>query len=229
MLIIIYQHKRNGITVICGGYGSGKSEIAVNFALKQREIHHPVAIIDMDIVNPYFRSREAQNAFAANDIELVAPAGELATSALPALPGKIYSVLRSENIETIIDLGGDDIGAKAMARFSHQLNDYEMFMVVNVLRPFQENEEQIADLARSIEQQSKLKITGLINNTNLLRETDEIMIMDSYPVIEAAAKRLNVPIVYTSLTRNYVEKYGFPPKATPFFIIDLHLSPSWRK
>jgi len=231
-LSIIKNNKLKGspVTIICGGYGSGKSEISVNYVIKKKDEFDKVAIVDLDIVNPYFRSREAYEIFQKKDIELIAPEGELRNSALPALPGKIYSVLKNDDIMTIVDLGGDDTGAKVLARYHKDIPEhYEMFMVVNPARPYQDSARKIIKLANDIEFRSRKKITGIINNTNLLSLTSNEFIEENYEIIKTAAKELDLPIIFTAISKEHIKKQGKPKIDSEIFELDLQLSPSWRK
>lgn len=224
------EEKFSPVTIICGGYGSGKSEISINYALKQRTKFNKIAIVDLDVVNPYFRSREAHKLFCNNDIELIAPEGEFRNSALPALPGKIYSLLKNDDIMTIVDLGGDENGAKVLARYHKEIPEhYEMYMVINPARPYQDSLEKIIKLKRSIEFKSRQKITGIINNTNLLTETSNEYIEQKFAIIEEVAKITKLPIVFTAVSRELLAKYGQPKIDSSIFELDLQLSPSWRK
>lgn len=220
----------SSVIIICGGYGSGKSEISVNYVLKKRHEFKKVAIVDLDIVNPYFRSREAYKLFEKEDIELIAPKGELRNSALPALPGKIYSVLKNDKVMTIVDLGGDETGAKVLARYHNDIPDYyEMFMVVNPARPYQDSAEKIVKLAQDIELKSRKKITGIINNSNLLAETSMNYLEENFEIVKEAAEKLNLPIVFSAIPKEFIEINGKPKIESDIFELDLQLSPSWRK
>jgi len=186
--------------------------------------------VDLDIVNPYFRSREAHKLFKERDIELVAPEGELRNSALPALPGKIYSVLKNDDIMTLVDLGGDDTGAKVLARYHKDIPEYyEMYMVVNPARPYQDTVEKIVKLSEDIEYKSRKKITGIINNTNLLTLTSNDYIEENFSIVKNAADQLDLPIIFTAVSKEHINKYGKPKIDTEIFELELQLSPSWRK
>lgn len=217
-------------TIFCGGYGSGKSEIAVNYAIAMKQLKNKVAIADLDIVNPYFRSREAKEFLEKQNVEVVIPKGKLNTADLPALPADIYRILKNPEIYAIIDVGGDDVGARVMGRFSDRIpEDTKMFLVVNPARPFQSSGEKIKILAEGIMKTSKVKINGIINNTNLLYETSNEHIEECFSIVEEAAKLMQVPIVFTAIDKNRVKDNVYPNIDTKFFSLDLQLSPEWRK
>lgn len=218
------------VTIFTGGYGSGKTEIAVNYALKLADTGKKVAIVDLDIVNPYFRSREAEQIFAQANVLLVAPRGRLRTADLPALPPEIISVLRDPDMYVVLDVGGDDIGATALGRFkSHIPKDFSMFLVVNPARPFQSTAEKILGLATKISRAARLPISGLVCNANLRDETTKAFIEEGYKIVESAADLLGVDVVFTTVTKQVREKEGAPRVGSPLFTIHLYMLPPWQK
>ena len=218
------------VTIICGGYGSGKSGISVNYVLDAKKSNDKISIVDLDIVNPYFRSREAHKVFQEKGIELIAPEGELRNSALPALPAKVYGSLKDDEVMTLVDLGGDDTGAKVLARYEKHIPDnYQMYMVINPARPLQDSSQKILQLIENIEYTSRKKITGLINNTNLLHETNIMYIEDNFHIVEEVSEKLNKPILFTTVNSEIIKKEGMPQISSEVFQLDLQLSPKWRK
>lgn len=217
------------VIIFTGGYGSGKTEIAVNYALKLAKEMNNVALIDLDIVNPYFRSREAAEILEAAGVKVVAPKGKLRTADLPALPGEIYQVLHDPNTQVVIDVGGDDVGATVLGRFySHIPKNYAMWLVMNPARPFQSEPEQVVSLARKIEQRSRQNITGIINNSNLLYETNSKYIEDNYPIIQETARLMALPIVFSAVDIALINREGMPDITSEVLAMNLHMSPEWR-
>lgn len=190
---------RKNITVISGHYGSGKSEIAVNLSV-QKNIN---ILIDLDIVNPYFRSREAEKILKEHDVEAVSsPLGNLTNSDLPYLSARMYAPFYNLKIKAIYDLGGDNVGAKVFRQFSDfDLTDVDHLLVINVYREETENKDKIIKMIKSIEGSSGLKIKGLINNTNLLKETKKEDIYYGQDIILEVSKELNLDIVYTCVSK----------------------------
>lgn len=185
------------ITVISGHYGSGKSEVAVNLAvLKKVDM-----LIDLDIVNPYFRSREAETTLNNNKVEVVSsPLGNLTNSDLPYLSARMYAPFHNEKIKAIYDLGGDNVGAKVFRQFSDfSYEGIVHLVVVNVFRSETKTKDKIIEMIKSIEGSSGLKVTGLINNTNLLKETKAEDILYGQKIILDVAKELNLKIIYTCI------------------------------
>lgn len=188
---------RKNITVISGHYGSGKTEVSLNLAI----LNKVDMLIDLDIVNPYFRSREAEDKLEELNIEVVSsPLGNSPGSDLPYLSARIYAPFHNENIKAIIDLGGDDVGAKVFRQFGDfNLDDVDHLFVVNVFRDRTSTKEGIIKTVKEIEGSSGLKVKGLINNSNLLRDTTIEDLIYGEQIIKEAAKELNLEIIYTTI------------------------------
>ena len=162
--------------ILTGHFGSGKTEIAINLAIKiKSEVAEgtEVALIDLDLVNPYFRSREAEKVVREAGVQLILPSAELMHSDLPEIPRGIFTVLNqavSEDWRVIIDLGGDDQGALVLGHLRQQLIDggYELWVVVNPYRPFNQDLAGIESTVRRIEAAGRIKVTGLVSNPHLV-------------------------------------------------------------
>ena len=159
------------IRIITGHYGSGKSEFSVNYALKLRgEIEGRLAISDLDVVNVYFRSRGMKDLLEEKGIHVIASSVDAPTLDIPALSAEIHTPLLNKDYNNIIDLGGDKVGATVIARYRDMIDDedYDMFFVVNANREKTQTAEEVMGYIDEIEAASKLKVTGLINNTHML-------------------------------------------------------------
>jgi len=189
------------ITVLVGAYGSGKTEIAINAVQYLEPFYDQVAIADLDIVKPYFRTREFHLRLVKQNIRVIMPTGVMAQADLPALPPEVYAVLQSETIKLILDVGGDDAGATALAQYHRYFTDegYEMLMVINTCRPFARNPEEIAELRERIEHRSRLKVTGLVSNTNLGAETTAEVILRGHEIIQRVAAISGLEIIFTAV------------------------------
>ncbi len=131
---------------------------------------------------------------------------------------------------TLVDLGGDETGSRALARYVNHIPDnYQMYMVINPARPYQDTVEKILHLAEKIEYTSRKNLTGLINNTNLLHETNLKFIEDNFSLIEEVSNKLKKPIIYTSVDNRLIEDEGLPKINSEIFKLNLQLSPTWRK
>ncbi len=196
------------IKIITGHFGSGKTEISINLSLMEKENHDKVAITDLDVINPYFRSREVRSHFEEKEIELIAPKGELATADLPIVSGETNRVLHDPNYHLIIDVGGDKDGATALGQYYNDLKNlnYEMIFVINTNRPYVSTVEGMKATIKQIERVSRLKVSGLINNTNLGLETSLAVIEKGYEIALQASKQLDLPLLYTTISNNLLEE-----------------------
>ncbi len=189
------------IRIIIGHYGSGKTEFSVNYTMKLKEVSDgKVAIADLDIVNLYFRSREKQEMFEKKGIEVLASSIEGSALDLPAVSADIITPLEDSSYDYVVDVGGDSVGARVLGRFKNYIKDgdYDMFMVVNANREQTMDIEGIKRHKQTIEATSRLKITGFINNTHLVRETTLEDVLRGDRLLKEASKELGVPIRYVS-------------------------------
>ena len=189
------------VTLFCGHYGSGKSNLAVNLALRLRGQGLPVALADMDIVNPYFRSADAERELTDAGIEVVRLPFANSNVDLPALPSALYGLMQRRDVHAVLDVGGDDRGALALGRFTPYLreeNDYEMLYVVNFRRPLTMTAEEALEVLREIEVAAGLPFTGIVNNTNLGRETTAETVEASTAQAERLCALTGLPLVFTA-------------------------------
>ena len=189
------------IRIIIGHYGSGKTEFAVNYTLKLAEAGKKVAIADLDIVNPYFRSREKTAMFESKGIKVIGSSlGVNVGADLPALSAGILAPLQNESYNLVLDVGGDAVGARVLARYHKYFNEgsYDMFCVINAYRPGTQNVEDTIKHIKDIEVQSRAKVTGLINNTHLLRDTSVDDVLAGQKLAKEVSKKLDLPIKYVS-------------------------------
>jgi len=192
---------KNRINIFCGHYGSGKSEISVNTAFILKEKFDDVLLADMDIVNPYFRSFDAKTALESRGIKVVAPMYANTNVDIPVVGSEISVAFRHKSRRVILDVGGDEDGATILGRFCHEINknEYDMFFVLNRARPMTINPEETLTHIREIEAASRLKITGIINNTHFLEETTVDDIMYGLELSREIEKRTGIPIFATSV------------------------------
>ena len=212
------------INIVTGHYGSGKTEIAINMALKLRKEHENVVICDMDIVNPYFRTNDIRKFLEDKGIRVIASDYASTNIDLPLLPGDILSVFTDKSVHAVLDLGGDDDGAVALGKYHAYLKDedYDMFFVLNALRPDTSSIEDIKSLAQNIQIMSRAKITGLINNTNLSYLSEAKHLLESLDFADEAASALGVPLAYTAGTKEILN--SLPEKMkNKAFCLDLFM------
>ena len=185
------------ITIIAGHYGSGKSEISVNLALANKVDY----FVDLDIINPYFRTRALDQLFEEHGIHLVESTVKgMLNSDMPYVSGEGAVPFVNTNLTAIYDLGGTENGARVLVQFVDRATDFEnidFLCTVNIYRPETATAEKILQTITLLEAETQLKITGLINNTNLMDETTEQDIIDGEEVLKEVSKQLQIPIVYT--------------------------------
>lgn len=184
------------INIFCGHYGSGKSEISVNAAFMLKEKASKVLMADMDVVNPYYRSADARKALEDEDIKVVAPLFANTNVDVPAIGPEISIGLKDKSHNVIIDVGGDEDGSRVLGRYYHEIvkNEYDMFFVFNRSRPMTVNFEETLSYIREIEAASRLKITGLINNTHFLDQTTVEDIMYGLELAQEISQETLIPI-----------------------------------
>lgn len=190
------------VTLLCGHYGSGKTNVAVNMAYDQKAKYDRVAIADLDIVNPYFRTKDSAEDFKAQGIELICSEYAGSNVDIPALPQQIYSICDQKDKQVIIDVGGDDRGAYALGRISPGIleeNNYEMLFVINCFRPLTRDAESTIEVMREIEDAAKIKFTAIVNNSNLGEETKREDVLKSLAYAEKISQKTGLPIKCTSV------------------------------
>lgn len=192
------------ITLFAGHYGSGKTNIAVNYAFKIKESNLPVIIADLDIVNPYFRTKDSEEDFNNKGIELISSAYSNSNLDIPALPSQIYRTVQDTSKYAIIDVGGDEQGAVALGRyvpFILEENNYDMFFVANCFRPLTQTPEDALVVMREIEAACGLSFTAVVNNSNLGNETTAEDILSSIEYINKLSEISGLPIAFTSVEK----------------------------
>lgn len=221
----------NRITILVGNYGSGKTELSLNLSLDFANQDKQVALVDLDIVNPYFRSRERAELLVSRGVMPVLPQSEYIMSEAPALSPEITGYLANLDYHVIIDVGGDNTGATALGRFSEILDEekYEMYLVVNVNRPDTDSPEKVIAMLSSIEGASGLKVTGLVNNTNLAWETDLSVILEGQAIIEQVSIQTGLPIAFVAVERNLLKKIRHSLLGHKIFPVNILMRLQWAQ
>lgn len=195
------------IRIIIGHYGSGKSEFSMNYVTKLRDLTDAkVAISDLDIVNVYFRTREKRDFLQSKNIMPIDSSIQATSLDLPAVSAQVTAPLTDKSYDYVIDVGGDDVGARVLGRFSHlvEKDDYDMFCVVNANREQTQTTSDVINHIRAIENSSKLKVTGLINNTHLVRETTIDDILKGQELVKEVSNITNIPIKYVTCLESLI-------------------------
>lgn len=200
------------ITLFAGHYGSGKTNIAVNYAFKLRQQGLEVAVADLDIVNPYFRTKDSEKELKKAGIRLICSEFASSNVDLPSLPQDIYSVIDDRSEYAVMDIGGDDRGAYALGRYSESIvreNDYEMYLVINMYRPLTRDAYSTLEVMNEIEKAASMKFTAIINNSNLGEETTSQDVLGSLKYADEVSKLTGLPVAMTTVKKTlYKELYG---------------------
>ncbi|MBZ4663466.1 MAG: ATP-binding protein [Caloramator sp.] len=218
------------IRIFTGHFGSGKTEISINYAIKLRNEGKKVCIADLDIVNPYFCTRDEKDYLESLGIRVIATPKEMANAELGTIPLETLSVFNDKSYDVVLDVGGDDQGAVALGQYNRYFNmeDYDMYFVINTTRPFTKDVDGILEYIRDIEAASRLKVKYLINNSNLSYETKIEDILNGQNIVEEVSKKTNIPIKYTVVREDLVEEVKDKIK-NEIFPIKIFMLPPWRK
>lgn len=213
------------LIVIAGHYGSGKTNLAVNYALRLAESGRSVTLADLDIVNPYFRAADAADVLRAAGAELIAPVYANTNLDIPALPPSIQGVFADRTRTAVFDVGGDDAGAVALGQYSRFFAEepYEFYYVINGRRLLTETPEDCAALLAEIENASRLRATGIINNTNLGCETTPQLVRDSAGFAAETARLTGLPLICTAAARPVAAELA----GEDIFPLDLYTRTYW--
>ena len=194
------RYKR--VTLIAGHYGSGKTNIAVNMALDLAKQKDNVAIADLDIINPYYRTLDSRAELEAAGVRLIVSPFAHSNLDIPALPQEMYAVVDDRSLNCIIDVGGDDTGAVALGRLAPKLreeDEYDMYLIVNRFRPLTRTAEEVAEVRLEIEAACGLRFTGVINDSNLGALTTAETVLSSVQFGKDCAKATGLPLVATTI------------------------------
>lgn len=190
------------MTLLAGHYGSGKTNIAINLALTQKRAGFDVTVADLDIVNPYYRTKDSEDELKAAGVELICSAFANSNVDVPALPQELYRIVDDRDRRMVVDIGGDDRGAFALGRFASRLkeeNDYEMCLVLNRYRPLTSDVKDAVTVMREIEAAGHLPFTAIINNSNLGAATKPEDVLASVDYAAKISEETGLPIVLTTV------------------------------
>ncbi|HQD30598.1 MAG: hypothetical protein WAP56_05290 [Acetivibrionales bacterium] len=188
------------IVIFTGHFGSGKTEVAVNYALQAAGKGKKTAIIDLDIVNPFFRTADARNTLEAEGIKVITPIYANTNVDVPSLPAEISGMFEDRSYNVIIDVGGDDLGARAVSRYRDQIvrEDYIHYFVVNTRRPMTRTKEEIVKMILEIQSSANLKVDKLVNNANILDASTPELLAEAARILEAVSAELSIPVGFVS-------------------------------
>lgn len=214
------EHKR--LTLFAGHYGSGKTNIAVNYALHLAKEGKQVCIADLDIVNPYFRTADSRQELESAGVELISPQFANSNVDLPALPAQAYKLVQDKRCYGIMDIGGDDRGAYALGRYvpyMKQEKNYRMVYVANCYRPLTRTAAEALEVMQEIEAACGLAFTDIVNNSNLASETDVQAVLNSRDYIQELSERSGLPVFMTTVRADLAERLcGQIPNVLPLHL-----------
>lgn len=196
------------VTVFMGHYGSGKTFVSVNYAIELARRGKAVSIYDLDIVNPYFRTVDAEKTLAKENVELVVSPFAETNVDIPAMNSKSYKMLDDKSRYAVADIGGDERGALALGRFRDRLveeNNYDSLLVINKFRFETRSVDGVLQIKDEIERSGKLSFTGIVNNSNLGEDTTVDDILGGIEFAEKVSKASGLPIKFTSVRRNLID------------------------
>jgi hypothetical protein len=219
------------ISIFTGRFGTGKTEVAINYALALAELDGSVTLTDMDVVTPYFRTRDMTERLKPRGVEVVAPADFARDIHLPAVSARIWGTLQHEDGLTVMDVGGDSQGARAIGQFKALIerSGYIMYLVVNPYRPFNATVERIAQTVADIEANSRLETGALVSNPNLIADTTLQIVQAGHRLVEQAGEELGLPIAFLCVEERLLEGGVEDLCAQPILPLARHFLPPWEE
>lgn len=220
----------NDVVIIVGSYGSGKTEIAVNLAVHQKQLGKRVKVADLDLVNPYFRTREARSQLQAVGIDVVLPPSEYRVADLPILSPKVAALIKEENQLAILDAGGNDVGATVLGALAEPLKNrpVRMLQVINPFRPYTDTAAGCLKIRGEIEHASRMPVSGIISNANLMDETQTSHILEGYSFAKAVAREGRLPLEFLTVAEKLKSELDMQQFSCPVLIISRQLMPPWK-
>ena len=217
------------ITIFTGHFGSGKTEVAVNYAVQMARAGKKTVIVDLDIVNPFFRTADVVKPLEERGIKVITPVYANTNVDVPALPAEIYSLFDDKSCSAVFDAGGDDVGAKVLSGFIERIlaEDYIHYFVINTRRPMTRNPDEIEKMMMEIQMGSRLKVDRLVNNANLLGASTPEMIAEASVILGRVSSKLSVPVGFISGMREVLEKYKAEPEIERLYM-DKFIKLQWE-
>jgi len=220
-----------GIVGIVGNYGSGKTEISINLAVNRKRAGVDVRVADLDLINPYFRTREAKAPLNDLGIEVVVPNKEYLQADLPIVSPAIAGLIRKPTQLTLLDVGGDDAGSTVLSSLADHLRTQKvnLLQVVNPNRPFTNTIGGCLRIKTEIETAARLSVTGLIGNANLIDETTVDDIYHGYEFVNGLSKDSGLPLVFITVATELLSKIDTERFRCPILVLERQLVPPWKK
>jgi len=220
-----------GIVVVVGNYGSGKTEVSINLAVNKKRTGVDVKIADLDLVNPYFRTREARSQLAKLGIDMALPPEEYLQADLPILSPVVAGLIKNPVELTIVDAGGDDAGATVLAALADAFEgkSFQMLQVVNPMRPFTDTIKGCLKMRDEIEAASKMTINGIVGNSNLIDETKPENIYSGYEFVKLFSEESGLALKFITVPADLMTEIDIGRFSCPVLQIERQLVPPWKK
>ena len=215
--------------IVVGNYGSGKTEVSINLAVAERLSGKTVHLADLDLVNPYFRTREAREQLRDLGIDVVLPGEQYMQADLPILSPGVSAMIRKKNILAILDVGGDGVGATVLSALAEAFKEkpVKVLQVVNPFRPYTDTLEGCAKIRSEIEMTSKMKITGIVGNANMMQDTTMEHIRQGYDFVLRMAEQSGLPLEFITIPQALSKANNMTRFLCPLLIIKRQLVPPW--
>ena len=216
------------VSIVTGHYGTGKTEFSVNLALALAAEGASVMLADLDIVNPYFRSRERRSLLEEAGVRLISSSQACSDADVPSLPAELLAILENRDIRGVLDIGGDPVGARVLARFQPKIvqEDYQLIYVLNANRPEVRTAEAAVRYLRGIEATTGLTCTGIVNNTHLCGETTEEEIRKGAALAAEESRETNIPVLCHVAEEKFVPTLSDLPETV--FPITIKMKKPWE-
>ena len=216
------------VSIITGHYGTGKTEFAVNLALAMAAEGQRVMVADLDIVNPYFRSRERRDTLAQAGVQLISSSQACADADVPSLPAELLTIFENRDLRGILDIGGDPVGARVLARFRPKIlaEDYQLIYVLNANRPEVREAENAIAYLRGIEAATGLPCTGIVNNTHLCGETTAADIRKGAVLSAEVSRQTGIPVLCHVAVERLANQLSDLPETV--FPITIQMKKPWE-
>lgn len=218
----------NRVRIITGHYGSGKTEFSLNYAVKLAEAGKKVALADLDIVNLYFRSREKKALLNEMGVKVISSSIDASAVDIPAVSAELYTPFQDESYQYVVDVGGNHVGARALGRFNQYFKEgkYDMFYVLNANRPETQTVDKAIEYLKRIEANGRLKATGIVNNTHMLKSTSVDDVLRGQKLALEVSNKLAIPIKYIVALEDIAEELPEDMEGE-IFPINLYMREDW--
>ncbi len=208
------------ITIFTGHFGSGKTEVSVNYAFEMARSGKKTAIVDLDIVNPFFRTADAKKLLEERGIKVITPIYANTNVDVPSLPAEISTIFEDKSYHVVLDVGGDDLGARVVSRYNEDIikEDYVHYFVINTKRPMTRNVEEIEKMIAEIQSSARLNVDKLINNANLLSSSSPEVLAEASSIIKAVSEKLSIPVGLICGMEEVLRKYHGEPDVERLYL-----------